>query len=570
MARITLLGLLAVSPLATSVFAQNDSFFFNGTDLQGRILSAVSSGCIQAMEAPLDCDQYLTYVMTSDYWGSIGNETFQKSFCRDSCGTGLSKYVSSVQSACANDPQPFPGYPAAYWGESAQAAWTQMCLKDSSTGQYCSEFIEGIFAQAANASTNDSDFPTDLPDNQLCSNCVQQLFQHIQSTPYSNYDARLASEWSSIQSKCGTSYPTAVPALRTNVTQPGGFAAPGSARTGCLSGNHYTVASGDNCVAISSKQKVSTGTLKAINDLYPDCSNLWAGANLCVPPTCTTYTIQSGDTCFSISNATSINFSQLTSWNPAIDSSCDNLIAGENLCISPPGGVPSLTTIAGATVTQTAIYASTTAARPSPVGDGTTTRCGDYYKVNYGDTCQNIALNQTVALNIFYGMNPSIDSKCSNLQLGVYYCVEPTQDWNTTASSTIATAPTTTPSGTTADCYEYYTIQSGDYCGKVESMFGITMVQLSYWNPSLNADCGNLALGEAYCVNGENQPPQGTQAAQTSAAAKRAVVEKHRREAYQAELPVRTPAPEGGVPMGWPGLMAPRLQKGAGYDRVEL
>ena len=189
-----------------------------------------------------------------------------------------------------------PGYPATYWGESASAARNQICLKDSSTGQYCSgipptyrasdileliafpEFIEGPFAQSANDPSNDSNWPTKVPDNLLCSNCVIGLFRHMQQTPYSNYDENLASEWASIQSQCHLSYPTAVPALQTNLTQPGGFAAPGSAKTGCLSGVTYNVISGDNCGTICEKQKCATGTLIAINDLYQDCSNLYAGA----------------------------------------------------------------------------------------------------------------------------------------------------------------------------------------------------------------------------------------------------------------------------------------------------
>jgi hypothetical protein len=39
------------------------------------------------------------------------------------------------------------------------------------------------------------------------------------------------------------------------------------------------------------------------------------------------------------------------------------------------------TTVPGATATQTAIYATATAARPSPVAEGTTTKCGKYYLV---------------------------------------------------------------------------------------------------------------------------------------------------------------------------------------------
>lgn len=101
----------------------------------------------------------------------------------------------------------------------------------------------------------------------------------MQSTPYSNYDSTLATVWSNIQSKCSLSYPTAVPTLDTNLTQPGGFALPGynTSAALCLSGITYTVVSGDNCEVIAENYNVSTGTLIAINDIYVDCTNLGLG-----------------------------------------------------------------------------------------------------------------------------------------------------------------------------------------------------------------------------------------------------------------------------------------------------
>ena len=45
--------------------------------------------------------------------------------------------------------------------------------------------------------------------------------------------------------------------------------------------------------------------------------------------------------------------------------------------------MPTLSVIAGATVTQTAVYATKTIPRPSPVASGTTKDCGKYYVVQY-------------------------------------------------------------------------------------------------------------------------------------------------------------------------------------------
>lgn len=65
----------------------------------------------------------------------------------------------------------------------------------------------------------------------------------------------------------------------------------------------------------------------------------------------------------------------------ALNSYCTNLIAGQNICVGPPGGYGNFSTISGATVTQTAQYATTTASRPTPVASGTTLDCGRYYLV---------------------------------------------------------------------------------------------------------------------------------------------------------------------------------------------
>lgn len=43
-------------------------------------------------------------------------------------------------------------------------------------------------------------------------------------------------------------------------------------------------------------------------------------------------------------------------------------------------------------------------------------------------------------------------------------------------------------------------MQAGGSCGAVESEYGITFAQFEGWNPAVGGDCGNLWVGEAYCV----------------------------------------------------------------------
>lgn len=83
---------------------------------------------------------------------------------------------------------------------------------------------------------------------------------------------------------------------------------------------------------------------------------------------------------------------------------------------------------------------------------GTTSHCGKYYEVMSGDDCHLIALNYTIVLSLFQAINPDVNSDCTNLVPGLFYCVEPTADWNdtsttTSTSSTYVSAPAQTPTG---------------------------------------------------------------------------------------------------------------------------
>jgi LysM repeat protein len=192
----------------------------------------------------------------------------------------------------------------------------------------------------------------------------------MQGTPYSTYDADFASEWAQIQSICSVSYPTAVPIPVSTDT---------SIIPGYAPNVTYTAVSGDNVQLIASKNSVATGTLLAINQLFPDGSDLEAGQVLCLPFTCQTHTVVTNDTCSQIATAAGIALQSFFGYNPTINVYCTNLILGQSVCASPPGGLYNATTIAGSIPTQTAIYATTTVAPPGPTADGTTVNCGKYY-----------------------------------------------------------------------------------------------------------------------------------------------------------------------------------------------
>ncbi|PKX91129.1 LysM peptidoglycan-binding domain-containing protein [Aspergillus novofumigatus IBT 16806] len=238
----------------------------------------------------------------------------------------------------------------------------------------------------------------------------------------------------------------------------------------------------------SNAQGVPTGPLRTLNGIFPDGSNLLAGQVLCLPRKCQIYKVQANDTCASIASAYSISVVDIFT------------------TVYP-------TTIAGVTGTKTDQYATSTVTPDGPTASGTTTECGKYHKVVAGDTCEQISLQYSITTALFMAINPSIGQDCSSLPPGVYYCVFPMQDWNSTApnantttTSTYVTPPTATPTGTTQYCYLWHVVVNGDQCSTLEAVYGISFSQLQTWNPQVNADCTNLLLGEAYCVKGDSGP----------------------------------------------------------------
>ncbi|KAL3471153.1 hypothetical protein BJX99DRAFT_32306 [Aspergillus californicus] len=275
----------------------------------------------------------------------------------------------------------------------------------------------------------------------------------------------------------------------------------------CASNKFHYVASGDNCANIARRNSVPRASLTALNALRPDCGGLKIGQELCLPEPCLLYDVYSGTTCLDIAQANNININQVFEWNAYLNPQCTNLVPGEQVCVGKPGVLPGTTTVIVPRAVETTGYATATVAPPGPLPHGTTQKCGEFYQVQSGDFCELITDKFSIEPDLFQAINPSINPDCTNLVPGLFYCVFPTQDWNstttTTAGSTYLTAPAPTPSGTTNHCYEWYVVRSGDSCLRISSEYGITVDDMRLWNPSLRDDCSNLRPGHAYCIHGD-------------------------------------------------------------------
>ena len=99
--------------------------------------TAISSGCASAVGGSLNCNPYLQALAETNWYGSLNDTALQTSVCTSGCNTSLSTYHTTVSKACANDPQPWDGIPATWAGDILWATYNRTCLKDPTTGKYC-------------------------------------------------------------------------------------------------------------------------------------------------------------------------------------------------------------------------------------------------------------------------------------------------------------------------------------------------------------------------------------------------------------------------------------------------
>ncbi|KAH8761309.1 hypothetical protein BGZ57DRAFT_993033 [Hyaloscypha finlandica] len=325
--------------------------------------------------------------------------------------------------------------------------------------------------------------------------------------PFLGYNVDTALNWLATQKICGLNSPLGVdPASNLTYGEPPNTV---SVNAGCASGNTYTVKAGDTCESIAVANSVAQGTLWAINNLSPDCSAMTVGQSLCLPKQCDLYTLERNDTCWSIASAKGLSFSSILGYNPTISPDCSNLNAtGSVICVSNPQGNFAPPPSNGTNPNAQNQFATAVVPAPGPTPFGTTAQCGGFYQVQVADTCQRISLAAGVSVDLFEEINPSIDANCFNLITGLWYCVHPLGDWNSTSAgnssmpSTTVPPPAPTPPGTTGSCFEWHVVVSGDTCSLLQETLGVTMAHLVLWNPNLAANCSNLLLGEAYCVAG--------------------------------------------------------------------
>ncbi|KAH8649337.1 hypothetical protein BX600DRAFT_419503 [Xylariales sp. PMI_506] len=216
--------------------------------------------------------------------------------------------------------------------------------------------------------------------------------------------------------------------------------------------NFHLVVTGDSCSGIELQYGISTAEFSSWNPAIDSaCSNLYLGYYVCVgvPGAVTTtaatttttttattggpspqmpsivstcnkyYLVESGDGCQGIETSEGITSAEFLAWNPAVDSTCDDLWLGYYVCVGTSGSSAATTTTSTATTTTT----TATGTSPSPQMPSIVSTCNKYYLVQSGDGCYSIEQTEGITLTQFLTWNPYVDSACDNLWLGYYVCV---------------------------------------------------------------------------------------------------------------------------------------------------
>lgn len=193
---------------------------------------------------------------------------------------------------------------------------------------------------------------------------------------------------------------------------------------------------------------------------------------------------KTGDTLASVARLVGVNASILATWNPEISSGSLPAVGSAICIIFPKGNYTLLST-----------------SRPSNAYTGAIQKCAQYYTVQSGDGCPSIENRFGLTNSQFDELNPGLASDCTNLILGLAYCVLPTVPFSASNTTTTGPPSNVAPGTLTKGCLSYYTVVSGDSCFGIESKFSITFTNFTTWNPEINTACTNLQLGLAYCIS---------------------------------------------------------------------
>ncbi|KAK1241792.1 hypothetical protein MKX07_007615 [Trichoderma sp. CBMAI-0711] len=239
-----------------------------------------------------------------------------------------------------------------------------------------------------------------------------------------------------------------------------------------------------------------------------------------------------GDTCQSFAAEWGLSEQTFESLNPGV--ACPNLVAGQNYCVvgtvvsgqsSTSSSTPIKSSSTLATSTRSTITSSSASDQPQQTG--TAANCNKFYLVQPGDSCDAIESQFGISLSQFIAWNPAVNSGCTNIIAGYYYCVSvpgATKVTSTTSTKSTPTNGITTPTpiqtGMTTSCNKFYLVQSGDSCAAIATKYNVPLATFYSWNPAVGSSCATLDLGYYVCVGAIGYTAPTTTTKKTSTTSK--------------------------------------------------
>lgn len=199
----------------------------------------------------------------------------------------------------------------------------------------------------------------------------------------------------------------------------------------------HVVQSGEMLGSIAAQHGVTVSELREWNDLSGDI--IYAGQELRVFPEARIYAVEPGDTAIGIASAHEVSVADLVEWNPGLDP--DRIRVGQELRLLSASSSSSSSSRSG--------------------GASRTTR----YEVRPGDIAGSIAAQHDVTVADLVAWNPGLDP--NRIRVG--------------QELTIRQAGRVTRNVT-------YTVQSGDFVGRIAERYGVTIADLVAWNPGMDPD----------------------------------------------------------------------------------
>ncbi|OQE21289.1 hypothetical protein PENSTE_c012G04241 [Penicillium steckii] len=258
------------------------------------------------------------------------------------------------------------------------------------------------------------------------------------------------------------------------------------------------------------------------NNLPSHCRKFPKNGSLCIKNKCEVYTVKTGDTCSTVANAHNISTVQLRSYNLWINVGCYNFnrTIDTQICINEPGQ-KYIAPAYPSSPSSSSGGAASAAPVPSNIAPNTTTRCGEFYKVQPDEECDIFTVKFEISREDVGVLNPEINVNCMNLWENTSYCVQPVGNINSypsapgyvgPSSSMSKVAYTSLPDATYSPIFEFiplapntregctmyvpgsdlqYNSTASSSCDIAGHYYNVSVKKLALWNPPLHLGSGS-------------------------------------------------------------------------------